>query len=320
MDNKINGSVRVLIGVIAALLFVVFIFAFFTFSENEYVANYNDFRNIFANATIPQSSSSQKGMMIKVPGSSEDASSEESLEEEADSASESGSSETESSSKKRPSSSGEASSEKEVSSSEKEVSSSGESESPSAESSADSEEDSSSAEQEGELIPILGKQVLTKEQLLEYCSSHRAGMKLTCSLEELIEHYLTIGERYGLRGDIAFLQAINETGWFRYNRPSSYLVYKNGKWVRVYEPRPEGLYVVAEDNNFCGLGVTGRLGDEDSICRFETAALGVEAQIQHLYAYACEEPLPSGTERIDTRFDFVTRGCAPNWNDLGDGN
>ena len=146
-------------------------------------------------------------------------------------------------------------------------------------------------------------------------------MRLTCKCEELIDLYLSIGAKYGIRGDIAYLQAVLETGWFKFNRPDSYLKYDevNKKWVRVNEPRPEGLYVVPEDNNFCGLGVTGRYGDEASLCRFDSAALGVEAHIQHLYAYACKSPLPSGTTRVDPRFDLVTRGCAPNWNDLGNG-
>jgi len=304
-------KLKLLIGVITALLFVVVIFAFFSLSENDYVANYHKFQNVLANANPVKGSSSSGLHSFNRKSSDESEFSGDSQEQsnESESSSEKISSSTQESSSAESDSYNESSSHKESSSS----------------SASSSSQESSSASQNPETdtqaaIPILGENVLTKQQLLEYCASYSEGMKLTCSLDELIGYYLSIGEKYGLRGDIAFLQAINETGWFRYNRPNSYLVYRDGKWVRIYEPRPEGLYVIPEYNNFCGLGVTGRLGDEESICKFETAALGVEAQIQHLYAYACTLPLPSGTTLIDPRFKFVSRGCSPNWDDLGNGN
>jgi hypothetical protein len=37
---------------------------------------------------------------------------------------------------------------------------------------------------------------------------------------------------------------------------------------------------------------------------------GIEAQIQHLYAYATTAPLPEGTVLVDPRFTFVSRGTA----------
>lgn len=169
-------------------------------------------------------------------------------------------------------------------------------------------------------VRIMGKAYLTVEELLAYSASKMGNMRLTCTPEELIGYYLTIGEKYGIRGDIAYLQAVKETGWFKFNRPNSYLAYVDGEWVRVYEPRPEGLYVTPEDNNFCGLGVTGKLGDENSLCRFETAELGVTAHIQHLYAYATVADLPEGEELIDPRFKFATRGSAETWVALGDDN
>ncbi len=153
-------------------------------------------------------------------------------------------------------------------------------------------------------IPILGESVATSEQL-------RAALKKNNpSAPDLVDLYLQIGKEYGIRGDLAFCQAAKETGWWRF-----------GNLVRL------------EQNNYCGLGATGRpaTGEED-LCGansnrvwyiegehgayFRTPADGVEAQIQHLYAYATKNPLPRGKEIVDPRFTLVNRGVAPNWIDL----
>ena len=42
---------------------------------------------------------------------------------------------------------------------------------------------------------------------------------------------------------------------------------------------------------------------------FESPQLGIRAQVQHLKAYASTDALIN--ERIDSRFRYVTRGCAP---------
>ena len=301
----------------ASLLFAVAVFAFFTFDENNYVADYGKMQKIVAaNARVSSSKSSGARFSFNLKETdalsegSEDGGSE--IGSESDSSSASGSS---------LSLSGSSSVSKSNSSSNSSLSSKSSSLSSSADAhSSSSEKESSSSEEQSGVIPILGASVLTKSQLLAYSSSHISSMRLTCSVEELIGYYLTIGAKYGVRGDIAYLQAIIETGWFKYNRPKGYYEYENGAWVYKDGPRPEGYYVVPSDNNFCGLGVTGYISENNTLCRFDTAALGVEAQIQHLYAYACKSPLPSGTTKIDPRFGLVARGCAPNWNDLGNGN
>ena len=88
----------------------------------------------------------------------------------------------------------------------------------------------------------------------------------------------------GVRGDIAFAQSCLETGNFTFS----------------------GSAVTLPQNNFCGLGVTqrGKAG-----LSFESPQLGIRAQIQHLKAYASTDKLRN--ERIDPRFRYVTRGCAP---------
>ena len=104
---------------------------------------------------------------------------------------------------------------------------------------------------------------------------------------ELGIYYLTFGEHYGIRGDIAFAQAMHETDYLRF--------------TGVVRP---------EQNNFCGLGATG---PDNPGASFKTPREGVLAHLQHLYAYASTKPLPDGFPPIDPRFDYVKRGSAPTW-------
>jgi len=127
---------------------------------------------------------------------------------------------------------------------------------------------------------------------------------------DIVDMYLAIGAEYGVKGDIAFCQAAKETGWWKF-----------GGLVESYQ------------NNYCGLGATGRpaSGDEDLNgadpskvwykegvhgAIFDSPETGVEAHIQHLYAYACDDPLPEGKVLVDPRFNLVSRGSAVTWSDL----
>lgn len=110
--------------------------------------------------------------------------------------------------------------------------------------------------------------------------------------ESIAEAYITIGKRYGIRGDVAFCQAILETGWFRFN---------------------DGTAVRPGNHNYCGLGVVRR-GVEGA--RFKTIDEGVTAHIQHLFAYASDRQIPKGEKIVDPRFSAVRRGIAPSWSDL----
>jgi len=104
---------------------------------------------------------------------------------------------------------------------------------------------------------------------------------------ELGIYYLTFGEHYGIRGDIAFAQAMHETDYLRF--------------TGIVKP---------EQNNFCGLGATG---PDNPGASFETPRDGVLAHLQHLYAYASTKPLPGKYPLVDPRFDLVARGSAPTW-------
>jgi hypothetical protein len=119
-------------------------------------------------------------------------------------------------------------------------------------------------------------------------------------VESLAAYFIDEGAAEGVTGDIAFVQSIIETGWFRFSAA-----------------------VPGSKNNFAGIGaVDGSPGDAAS---FPDARTGVRAQIQHLRAYAdpfatsCAVP-PLHHPCVDPRFSLVTpKGKAPLWNQFGSG-
>ena len=132
------------------------------------------------------------------------------------------------------------------------------------------------------LTAIMGKAKATADQMKSYLKKKNPSVPQ--SVLDMVPLYLSEGEAEGVRGDIAFAQSCLETGNFTFS----------------------GSAVTLSQNNFCGLGVTqrGKTG-----LSFETAQLGIRAQIQHLKAYASTDKLRKA--RIDPRFRYVTRGCAP---------
>ena len=128
---------------------------------------------------------------------------------------------------------------------------------------------------------ILGQTFLSPEHMNLFVKKVDPGAL------ELGTYYVTFGEYYGIKGDIAFAQAMHETDYLRF--------------TGVVSP---------EQNNFCGLGTTG---PDNPGVSFQTPREGVLAHLQHLYAYATTKPLPDGYPRVDPRFDLVTRGSAPTW-------
>ena len=122
----------------------------------------------------------------------------------------------------------------------------------------------------------------------------------TVPVEALAQLYLEEGAAEGVKGDVAFVQAIVETGWFRF-----------------------GGSVPGWKNNFAGIGATDT---NPAPATFPDARTGVRAQIQHLRAYAdagattCTVP-PLHRACVDPRFGLVApKGKAPTWNQMGNGN
>ena len=131
------------------------------------------------------------------------------------------------------------------------------------------------------LTRIMGEPMADAEQMRSYILQKNPNVAQ--SVIDMIPLYISEGEAEGVRGDIAFAQSCLETGNFAF----------------------AGSAVTLDQNNFCGMGVTSR-GKKG--CSFDTPQLGIRAQIQHLKAYASEDTL--GNECVDSRFRYVTRGCA----------
>lgn len=137
---------------------------------------------------------------------------------------------------------------------------------------------------------IMGAPVLKKEQMIKYLLDNNVKLNLTVSTEELVSCYLEEGVTEGVRGDIAFCQSMKETGFFKF-----------------------GGQVLPEQNNFAGIGATNNSATGKGAW-FKTAREGVRAQIQHLKAYGSKEALKQTC--VDPRYSLVTKGIAPNWEDL----
>ena len=128
---------------------------------------------------------------------------------------------------------------------------------------------------------IMGKPVATVGQMQVYIK--RKNPSVGQQVLDMVPLYLSEGEAEGVRGDIALAQSCLETGNFGFS----------------------GSAVTLKQNNFCGMGVTAN-GEKGN--SFDTAQLGIRAQIQHLKAYADKADLVN--ELIDPRFKYVVRGSA----------
>lgn len=146
-----------------------------------------------------------------------------------------------------------------------------------------------------ELTLILGKIVATKEQMKQYLLSVNPNPQINCTINELIEYYIEEGENEGVRGDIAFAQALKETGYFKY-----------------------GGIVLPSQNNFAGIGALNN-NKKGQAASFPSPRMGVRAQIQHLKGYASTKR--PKTDIVDPRYKILVDkkllGTAPNFEDLG---
>lgn len=138
------------------------------------------------------------------------------------------------------------------------------------------------------MLRIMGKSVATVDQMQSYIK--RVNPAVAQSVLDMIPFYLTEGKAEGVRGDIAFAQSCLETGNFAF----------------------KGSSVALDQNNFAGIGVTqnGMKGNS-----WATPQLGIRAQIQHLKAYASDDPLTGAC--VDPRFKYVRRNCAEYVEHLG---
>ncbi|KAB3534871.1 hypothetical protein F8154_07745 [Alkaliphilus pronyensis] len=140
-------------------------------------------------------------------------------------------------------------------------------------------------------IALNSKTSIIGESILSALQLKRALRAVNKNVDtEIVDIYYQLSKIYGIKADLAFIQSIFEANWLRF--------------TGVVKPR---------QNNFCGLGATG---PDNPGLSFPTMEIGVEAHLQHLFAYASKLPLPSNRKLYDSRFHLVTRGSAPNWQDL----
>ena len=102
-------------------------------------------------------------------------------------------------------------------------------------------------------------------------------------LTRLARIYIDEAAAEGINSDIAFCQMVHETDYLRF-----------------------GEDVQPGQNNFCGLGATGK--NEPGLS-FPSVQIGIRAHIQHLKAYANARPLRK--KLVDPRFGRVNRAEAP---------
>ncbi|MEG1945690.1 MAG: N-acetylmuramoyl-L-alanine amidase [Lachnospiraceae bacterium] len=134
---------------------------------------------------------------------------------------------------------------------------------------------------------IMGNSQATLAQLMKYYKSGGSYPSFYATsdaptLEKFCQIYMEECVAEGVKVDVAFCQAMKETGFLKY----------------------PGV-VSIEQFNFAGIGATDSGGTPNS---FASVREGVRAQVQHLKAYASSEPLKNVC--VDPRFKYVTRGTA----------
>jgi hypothetical protein len=132
-----------------------------------------------------------------------------------------------------------------------------------------------------QLNDITGKGYTSEVQLLMFLKTHNeAGL---AQFPDIARLYREEAIQEGISYDIAFAQLCVETDFLRFGR-----------------------MIKPSQNNFGGLGTTHGTAEGAA---FSSVRMGVRAHIQHLKAYANTEPLRE--EVVDPRFHFITRGIAP---------
>lgn len=150
-----------------------------------------------------------------------------------------------------------------------------------------------------DLGPVMAASRYSAEELGAWFASKKiTGAKLTnAEVTELARLFIEEGAVESVTGDIAFVQAVLESGWFRFS-----------------------TRMPVTNNNFSGIGA---VDSGDSSAAFATRREGVRAQIQHLRAYSDPTVTVAKLSRplVDPRFTLVSpAGKAPNWSEYGNGN
>lgn len=138
------------------------------------------------------------------------------------------------------------------------------------------------------LYPIMGSTSTTIGQMINYYSAKASYPSFYIqsdapTIYDFCKIYIEECAAEGVRAEVAFAQAMKETGFLRYGGDVSISQY-----------------------NFAGLGATGGGNPGNS---FPSVRIGVRAQVQHLKAYATSAAL--NNECVDPRYKYVNKGSAP---------
>ena len=168
-------------------------------------------------------------------------------------------------------------------------------------------------------VPVIGPPVLNSAQLAAWYRSTGRTLNVPGeNIDALASYFVDEGVAENLRGDIAFIQSIVETGYFGF----------------------VGSMVKPTDYNFAGMGACDTC---NSGRPFPNARTGVRAQVQHLKNYADINSRASGLHNAPVvewygrrtvngvytydpalaiyNFDtFFAKGRAATWNQMGNGN
>ena len=138
--------------------------------------------------------------------------------------------------------------------------------------------------------PVMGESVVTVDELADYFNqsgyeypSEELAKGGADTIETFCQIYCEEAEAEDIRAEVAFTQAMKETGFLQF-----------------------GGDVSVEQFNFAGIGTTGGGVPGNS---YPDVRTGVRAQIQHLKAYATDEPLNQTC--VDNRYEYVKKASAP---------
>jgi hypothetical protein len=138
-----------------------------------------------------------------------------------------------------------------------------------------------------EEVPLVGLPRLTPEDLAGWFSQTAYRPRVSTPIRDYAQWFIDEGMAEGIRGDIAFAQAVLETGGFANNDS-------------------------VNANNFSGIGHCDTC---PSGWTFPSPRLGVRAQIQLLKSYAVGKPDYYTRRLVDPRLRGPA-GCCPTWGDL----
>jgi hypothetical protein len=137
---------------------------------------------------------------------------------------------------------------------------------------------------------IMGPSVVGATDMAAFVQA-RGRPHPSIDMVELARTFLVEGDLEGVRGDVAFVQSILETGWFSY----------------------ESSMVDPEDHNYAGIGACDSCSDGFG---YPSVELGVRAQIQLLAAYAQPGITSADYARPAVRTipeRLGVRGCCGTW-------